>query len=473
MPGDDSRRHPGASGPAKFQKNFVGDFGRDPVLRNAKLASFGNITQVGFADWIPPCGGMTNQKRKEREKEMRKFLCLVLGIIGLFIMPAMADNPCRNLFDGGLEYGAIDAAGGDHDPDVEQSRVRNKQFIELSAGTYTISCNSDYEMYIVIDGDERNWNKTLTFTLAENGTVRFMLRNATDWSAIINLEDPFNIQLTQASCYDIKIASTKYVETQFSDLDTALANAIATVNTVVSNTITQASTIGTLQSTKQTRPDETCPAGKKCLLVEDTAGVPHWYEICSSAHCLPDGYTELQYIESTGTQYIDTGVYATNNTAIETKFVNNYAESSTRVLIADRWASSRQFVLSIVAQTNAPLVLGGLNKTLNSYWSINTDFTVLMDKNNIIVNGDTIAWTGSETTFTSTMPLYMFGVPDTNNRNALVNMYYMKIYENGTLVRNFIPATNVSNVVGMYDTVSNTFFTNSGTGSFTAGPVGQ
>ena len=38
-------RHPGVSGPAKLQ-NFVGDFGRDPVLRSAKLALFCFITQV-------------------------------------------------------------------------------------------------------------------------------------------------------------------------------------------------------------------------------------------------------------------------------------------------------------------------------------------------------------------------------------------------------------------------------------------
>ena len=38
-------RHPGVSGPTKLQ-NFVGDFGRDPVLRSAKLALFCFITQV-------------------------------------------------------------------------------------------------------------------------------------------------------------------------------------------------------------------------------------------------------------------------------------------------------------------------------------------------------------------------------------------------------------------------------------------
>ncbi|MFQ6760531.1 MAG: hypothetical protein ACLRFM_04015 [Alphaproteobacteria bacterium] len=77
----------------------------------------------------------------------------------------------------------------------------------------------------------------------------------------------------------IKVATTKYVESQFSDLGTRLAAAVATVNTVVTNTINQAASIATLQSGKQTRPDETCPAGKKCLLVEDASGVPHWYEI--------------------------------------------------------------------------------------------------------------------------------------------------------------------------------------------------
>ena len=106
----------------------------------------------------------------------------------------------------------------------------------------------------------------------------------------------------------ITIATTKYNETKFSPLNTALQNAISVVDTVVSNTITQAASIATLQAQKQTRPNdiaddnEKCPAGKKCLLVEDASGIPHWYEIVTGR--LPDGYTELEYIESTGTQYI-------------------------------------------------------------------------------------------------------------------------------------------------------------------------
>ena len=50
-------------------------------------------------------------------------------------------------------------------------------------------------------------------------------------------------------------------------------------------------------------------------------------------------------------------------------------------------------------------------------------------------------------------------------------IYHFKLWSGGNLVRNFIPVKNSSNVVGMYDTVTGTFFTNAGTGDFTPGPL--
>lgn len=47
-------------------------------------------------------------------------------------------------------------------------------------------------------------------------------------------------------------------------------------------------------------------------------------------------------------------------------------------------------------------------------------------------------------------------------------MYRCKIYSNGTLVRDFIPCyRNSDNVIGLYDTLNNVFYTNVGTGTFT------
>ena len=80
----------------------------------------------------------------------------------------------------------------------------------------------------------------------------------------------------------IKIATTAYNSARFSPVVTELNDTIATIRDVVTNTINQTKAIADLQATKQTRPDETCPAGKKCLLVEDNDGTPHWYEIIES-----------------------------------------------------------------------------------------------------------------------------------------------------------------------------------------------
>ncbi len=81
----------------------------------------------------------------------------------------------------------------------------------------------------------------------------------------------------------IKIATTAYNSARFSPVVTELNNTIATIRDVVTNTINQTKAIADLQATKQTRPNETCPAGKKCLLVEDNDGQPHWYEIIENA----------------------------------------------------------------------------------------------------------------------------------------------------------------------------------------------
>ena len=80
----------------------------------------------------------------------------------------------------------------------------------------------------------------------------------------------------------IKIATTAYNTARFSPVVNDLNDTIATIRDVVTNTINQTKAIADLQATKQTRPDENCPAGKKCLLVETEENgviVPHWFPI--------------------------------------------------------------------------------------------------------------------------------------------------------------------------------------------------
>jgi len=98
------------------------------------------------------------------------------------------------------------------------------------------------------------------------------------------LETP--VEETPASttyCADtIKIATTAYNSARFSPVVTDLNSAVATIREIVTKTINQTAAIASLQADKQTRPEDACPAGKKCLLVETEENgviVPHWFPI--------------------------------------------------------------------------------------------------------------------------------------------------------------------------------------------------
>ncbi len=255
----------------------------------------------------------------------------------------------------------------------------------------------------------------------------------------------------------IKIATTKYNESAFSPLNTALANAISVVDSVVSNTITQAASIATLQAQKQTRPNdiaddnEKCPAGKKCLLVEDASGVPHWYEIVTGR--LPDGYTELQYIESTGTQYIDTGITLTNDVS----YVANIGTTKDNILGLTGIVWQSGLIFQIRYYSNGEF---NINDGFGLY-EINTLY-------NVGFNVDKARFCKDDLCVTKTRDIV-------NNSTRIKTGVYdmiasLKIYNDGTLVRNMIPAKrNTDGVVGMYDTVSGEFFENKGTGEFIGG----
>ena len=80
----------------------------------------------------------------------------------------------------------------------------------------------------------------------------------------------------------IKIATTAYNAARFNPVKTDLDSVVATIREIVTNTINQTAAIASLQADKQTRPEDACPAGKKCLLVETEENgviVPHWFPI--------------------------------------------------------------------------------------------------------------------------------------------------------------------------------------------------
>ena len=185
---------------------------------------------------------------------------------------------------------------------------------------------------------------------------------------------------------------------------------------------------------------------------------------------LPDGYTELTYIQSSGTQYIDTGFKPNQDTRVvgDMQFMDNTSGNPASLFGYRKSTSAQRYEFF---QYNN-LLYSPYNTSAGSTISMTTN-KISIDKNKgtTLVNGSALS-TITYANFQCSGNLYLFAL---NNNGSVTNVngnkriYSCQIYDNGTLTRNFVPCKNPSGVVGMYDMVNNVFYQNSGTGTFTAG----
>ena len=69
------------------------------------------------------------------------------------------------------------------------------------------------------------------------------------------------------------------------------------------------------------------------------------------------------------------------------------------------------------------------------------------------------------------MTLFAVNRTDTPNEYSKSKIYYCKIYNNGILVRDFVPCIKDDGEVGLYDLIGKQFYGNAGTGVFTGSEV--
>ena len=185
---------------------------------------------------------------------------------------------------------------------------------------------------------------------------------------------------------------------------------------------------------------------------------------------LPNEYTQVDYIQSSGTQYIDTGFKPNQNTRMTAKVYINGLVSTYDNIGGARNGNTNQFHIIIASNK-----FDARYETQNSNISYTTTglFNFDFNKNKFYIN-NSLAKTFTDTTFTSEYNAYVFAVNNagTVSQKADYKLYSMKWYDNDTLVRDFIPCyRNSDNEVGLYDLVNNVFYVNQGTGSFTYGSV--
>lgn len=184
---------------------------------------------------------------------------------------------------------------------------------------------------------------------------------------------------------------------------------------------------------------------------------------------LPEGYTELPYIESTGTQYIDTGFKPNQNTRVVCKAICKVDGSTNWLFAARESASSKTF--GFAASTSDCYIVFYNTGSVKLNSNLNSDGIIEVDCNKgvttLTANGLTGSVTGASGTFASDYNLVLFGgnTKDTVTCGS-VTIYSCQIYDNETLVRDFVPCTNESGEVGLYDLVNKVFYGNAGSGVF-------
>lgn len=188
---------------------------------------------------------------------------------------------------------------------------------------------------------------------------------------------------------------------------------------------------------------------------------------------VPDDNTELEYIETSGTQYIDTGVVATGYTTAQGVFSDiPYPDSGSIVLFGSRYDTGGYKLFSAnVYSTNFKFFYASSSGILDIYQTPSTAVVTLSP-----TEGRTNSYKGSLTSTKQDYinPIYIFRRSCPSGVDPLAcpsgRLHSFKVWEGETLVRDMVPYRK-NGVVCMYDKVSQTYFYNAGTGAFTGGPA--
>ena len=187
---------------------------------------------------------------------------------------------------------------------------------------------------------------------------------------------------------------------------------------------------------------------------------------------LPSGYKRLEYIKSSGTQYIDTGFKPNQNTRVVMDV------TPVDVILGKTWCAFgvRQngiYFGLYKASTGNMNLTWFYGSNYSNYFTVDYAKRHNLEVNKNAASVDGISKSYAAQTFQFTIPLFLLcdnaaGSP-TSAGAAL--LYSCQIYDNGTLIRDFIPCKNASGVIGLWDDINSVFYGNAGTGIFTGGPA--
>ena len=181
------------------------------------------------------------------------------------------------------------------------------------------------------------------------------------------------------------------------------------------------------------------------------------------------GYTFPLYIESSGTQYIDTGFVPNQDTKVVMHYYSA-GQSGEKILFGARTAYKNTAFSLWIADTYYQTDFGNAANTM----AVDTtgEVVVTKDRNVTSLNTSAVTYTSTAAVFQCVCPMYLFTLNQAGTANssmASIRLYSCQVYDNGTLVRDFVPCRNPAGIYGLWDKAGAQFYANAGTGTFSAG----
>lgn len=187
---------------------------------------------------------------------------------------------------------------------------------------------------------------------------------------------------------------------------------------------------------------------------------------------LPSNYTRLGYIESSGNQYIDTEFKPNQNTRVVITLAMIPQDNTTDYPpFGARIASGNaDYSLWNIDSSNTVQSHYGSTKIKGTVEDITTKTKYDKDKNKLYVN-DQLLITNTAETFQPGYNMFLFACNNagTVSAKSYMRLYSCQIYDNGTLVRDFVPCRMSYSNAGLYDLVNGQYYPNAGSGRFTEG----
>ena len=195
---------------------------------------------------------------------------------------------------------------------------------------------------------------------------------------------------------------------------------------------------------------------------------------------LPEGYTEVEYIKSSGTQYINLMKAPNSNIAVTIDFSVDSTPAGEQTLFGNYFKS---YGSTTYYQFRCMAYNGNIQVNVSTRWTIVAN-TLSPGRHNISLDvyKKQVIYDGTSTSI-DTFSIYtqrnmgLFAAYySVNNESGWstycsMNLYSCQISEKDVLTMDLVPCIDPTGAVGLYDLVEGKFYGNAGTGAFTAGPA--